>query len=106
MKLITFTAGYGDPNRTIQQKYGDYGKIDDLMTRLRIENAELEEKINGLEAQKASLIMTLNNVPGLDEEAIRGKIQDLNEKISSLRDKIEENRETGRKAWYGFHERC
>ena len=106
MQQITFTAGYGDPNRTIQQKYGDYGKIDELMTRIRTENAELEEQISGLENQKASLILTLNNVHGVDSEGVRAKIQELTDKINGLKDKIEENRDTGRKAWYGFHERC
>ena len=105
MQQITFTAGYGDPNRTIQQKYSDYDKIDELMTQLRTENAGLEAQISGLETEKASLITTLNTVPGIDEEAIREKIQNINAQINSLRDKIEENRDTGRKAWYGFHER-
>ena len=106
MQQVTFTAGYGDPNRTIQQKYSDYDKIDDLMTKLRTENAELEAQINGLEVQKSSLVVTLNNLSGVEEESIREKIRGINEQISSLRDKIEENRDTGRKAWYGFHERC
>lgn len=105
MEQITFTAGYGDPTRTIRQKYSDYGKIEQLRSTLGLENAKLEQKISELEAQKTSLIESFKNVTGLNKAEMQEKIQKIKDEIISLQDKIEENRDTVRQAWYGYHER-
>lgn len=105
MQQINFTAGYGDPTRTIRQKYSDYGKIEQLRSKISIENSHLEQKISELEAQKTSLIESFKNVMGLNKPEIQEKIQKLSNEITTLRDKIDENRELVRQAWYGYHER-
>lgn len=105
MNQVTFTAGYGDPTRTIRQKYSDYGKIDDLISRLRNENSLLEENLSQLEVQRTSLVTKFQNITGLDKTKIQEEIQNLTQKIDSIKNKMEENRDTIRKSWYGFHER-
>ena len=106
MNQVTFTAGYGDPTRTIIQKYSDYGKVDNVINRLRNENTQLQETLNGLEEQRTALIKKFQNVVGLNKAEIQEKIQELAERIESIKYKIEENKSTITNAWYGYHERC
>lgn len=105
MNQVTFTAGYGDPTRTIRQKYCDYGKIEQLRSTLGIENTKLEQRISELEAQKTSLIESFKNLTGLNKTEIQEKIQMIKDEIARLQNKIEQNRDTVRQAWYGYHER-
>ena len=106
MNQVAFTGGYGDPTRTIKQKYSDYGKIDNLINRLRNENSQLEETLGGLETQRTALIQKFQNVAGLNKAEIEEKIKELADKISSIKYKIDENKSTITNAWYGYHERC
>lgn len=106
MNQVAFTGGYGDPTRTIRQKYSDYGKIDNVINRLRRENSQLQETLSGLEGQRTSLIQKFQNIAGLNKAEIQEKIQELTEKINSIKYKIEENKSTITNAWYGYHERC
>ena len=105
MKQITFSAGYGDPNRTIEQKYSDYEKIDHLVNKYNNRNAQLEHAINDLAIQRDSLISTFNNVPGADAEEIQAKIQKLNSEIEAMNQNIEVNKHIITGLWYGYHER-
>ena len=106
MNQVTFTAGYGDPTRTIRQKYSDYGKLDNVINRLRNENSQLQETLSGLDEQQTALIQKFQNVAGLNKAEIQKKIQELANKIESIKYKIEENKSTITNAWYGYHERC
>ncbi len=106
MNQVTFMGGYGDPTRTIIQKYSDYGKVDNVINRLRNENTQLQETLNGLEEQRTALIKKFQNVVGLNKAEIQEKIQELAERIESIKYKIEENKSTITNAWYGYHERC
>lgn len=101
MRQITFKAGYGDPYRTIAQKYRDYGKIDKYNNRISL----LENAINELETQRSSLIALYNNVSGIEKEEIQEKIQKLTLEIELMKKDLEVNRNIVRSLWYGYHER-
>ena len=105
MEKITFKAGYGDPSRTIAQKYGDYGKIDKLLSEMRARNTVLENKITDLQARKDSLIASFQHLVGMDKAQTEEQIKQLTNQINLIQEKIENNRTLARQAWYGFHER-
>ena len=105
MEQVTFTAGYGDPTRTIRQKYSDYDGIDRMIKRLSNENEKLQEVLSELELKRTSLIQKFQNVVGQNKAEIQEEIQKLAEQINSTKYKIEENKSTITNAWYGYHER-
>ena len=62
--------------------------------------------LSGLDEQQTALIQKFQNVAGLNKAEIQKKIQELANKIESIKYKIEENKSTITNAWYGYHERC
>jgi len=105
MEKITFKAGYGDPTRTIAQKYGDYHKIDELIKDIDLRNSKLRLQLEDLESKKASLAESFQHIVGMDATKTKEQIQELTNQINSIKDEIESNRSLKINAWYGFHER-
>lgn len=105
MKQISFSAGCGDPNRTIWQKYRDYETIDKMMSKLNNRNLQLEHILSDLGARRHSLIELFNNVLEMDEEEIKARLKELDSQIESIKNEIENNKNIIRSLWYGYHER-
>ena len=108
MNQVNF-AGYNydwvGPYRTIAKKFDDFGAIDKKMQELNATNSTLKKNIETLRQKITSIVQSVQNVKGVDQEAAKAEIAVLNSQISKMEEEINTNKNLYTTLWYSYHER-
>lgn len=105
MDKISFKAGYGNDYNNTDEKYKRYDDIDKIIKEYNEKNKELQAQLEPLKEQRRSLMTSIRNVPGMDNEETRAKIEELEAQIYPLENEIQNNKDYTNHLWYDHHER-